>query len=110
LYLQFNLVVKSATADLVLINSVLVEAKFVFAVSKSFEVAERFHSIKIEIMSNNQQNYFYLSDLFSNFLQQLLILDLIDPNSLNNKENKIKLKPIIFQKNLFDVKFTFELS
>jgi hypothetical protein len=34
------LVAKSATADLVLFNSVIVEAKFVFAVSKSFEVAE----------------------------------------------------------------------
>jgi hypothetical protein len=39
--LPFNWVVKSATADLVLLNSVLVEAKFVVAVSKSFEVAEQ---------------------------------------------------------------------
>jgi hypothetical protein len=45
-----------------------------------------------------KQIYFYLSDHFSNFLQQLLILDSIDPNSLNNKERKIKLKQIIFQK------------
>jgi hypothetical protein len=45
IFLPFNLVTKSATANLVLLNSVLVDAKFVFVVSKSFEVAEPFHSI-----------------------------------------------------------------
>jgi hypothetical protein len=47
IFLPFNLVVKSATAVFVLLNSVLVDAKFVFVVPKSFEVAEPFHSIKI---------------------------------------------------------------
>ncbi len=41
--LPFNSVAKSATANLVLFNSVLVEAKFVFVVSKSVEVAEQFN-------------------------------------------------------------------
>jgi hypothetical protein len=40
LILPVDLVAKSATADFVLFNSVLVEAKIVFVVSKSFEVAE----------------------------------------------------------------------
>jgi hypothetical protein len=47
-------VAKSATADFVLFNSVLVEAKFVFVVFKSFEVAEPFHSIKTKTISNNK--------------------------------------------------------
>jgi hypothetical protein len=47
LILPVDLVAKSATADFVLFNSVLVEAKFVFVVFKSFVVAESFHSIKI---------------------------------------------------------------
>jgi hypothetical protein len=38
--LPFNLVVKSATADLVLFNSVIVEAKVFVVVSKSVKVAE----------------------------------------------------------------------
>jgi len=45
--LPFNLVTKSATVVLVLLNSVLVEAKVVFVVSKSFEVAEPFYFILI---------------------------------------------------------------
>jgi hypothetical protein len=40
LILPVDLVAKSATTDLVLFNSVLVKAKIVFVVSKSFEVAE----------------------------------------------------------------------
>jgi hypothetical protein len=40
LILPFDLVAKSATANLVLFNSVLVDAKIVFVVSKLFEVAE----------------------------------------------------------------------
>jgi hypothetical protein len=40
LILPVDLVAKSATADFVLFNSVLVEAKIVFVVSKLFEVAE----------------------------------------------------------------------
>jgi hypothetical protein len=51
LILPFNSVAKSATADLVLLNSVLVEAKVVFVVSKSFEVAEPFYLIKIKPIS-----------------------------------------------------------
>jgi hypothetical protein len=65
---KFNLVAKSATADLVLFNSVIVEAKFVFAVSKSFEVAEQFHSVKTKAISNNiftSQIFFQI--FFSNF-------------------------------------------
>jgi hypothetical protein len=38
--LPFISVAKCETADLVLFNSVLVEAKFVFVVSKSVKVAE----------------------------------------------------------------------
>jgi hypothetical protein len=45
------LVAKSATADLVLLNSVLVEAKVVIVVSSSFEVAEPFYFIKINPVS-----------------------------------------------------------
>jgi hypothetical protein len=46
IFLPFNLVVKSATTDLVLFNSVLVEAKVVFAVFKSFEIAVPFNQLK----------------------------------------------------------------
>jgi hypothetical protein len=52
--LPLNSVAKSATADFVLFNSVLVVAKFVFVVFKSFEVAEPFHSIKTKTISNNK--------------------------------------------------------
>jgi hypothetical protein len=52
--LPLNLVAKSATADFVLFNSVLVEAKLVFVVFKSVEVAEPFYSIKIKTISNNK--------------------------------------------------------
>ncbi len=98
LILPFNLVVKSATADFVLLNSVLVEAKFVFVFSNSVDVTEQFNSIKIKSISNKQK-YFYLSDVFSNFLQQLLILVLIDPNSLHNLRKQIKIKTNYFSKN-----------
>jgi hypothetical protein len=47
-------VAKSATVDFVLFNSVLVEAKLVFVVFKSVEVAEPFYSIKIKTISNNK--------------------------------------------------------
>jgi hypothetical protein len=49
--LPFNLVVKFATADLVPLNSIFVEAKFVVAVSKSFEVAEPTRSILLKQVS-----------------------------------------------------------
>ena len=53
--LPINLVAKSATADFVLFNSVFVDAKFVFAVSKSFEVAELpFQSISFQSISKNK--------------------------------------------------------
>jgi hypothetical protein len=54
--LPFNLVVKSATADFVLLNSILVEAKFVVAVSKSFEVAEQTRSIILKQVSKLKEN------------------------------------------------------
>ncbi len=54
--LPFNLVVKSATADLVPLNSVLVEAKFVIAVSKSVEVAEPIRSIVLKQVSKLKEN------------------------------------------------------
>ncbi len=44
LFLPFNIWVKSAIADFVLLNSVIVQAKFLVAVSKLFEVSEPFHS------------------------------------------------------------------
>jgi hypothetical protein len=56
LILPFNLVVKSATADLVLLNSVLVEAKFVIALSNSFEVAEPFRSIVLKQVYKFKEN------------------------------------------------------
>jgi hypothetical protein len=56
LVLPFSLVVKSATADLVLLNSVLVDAKFVFAVSKSFDDAEPFRSIVLKQVSKLKEN------------------------------------------------------
>jgi hypothetical protein len=56
LILPFNLVVKSATADLVLLNSILVEAKFVVAVSKSFEVAEPIRSIVLKQVYKFKEN------------------------------------------------------
>lgn len=40
---SFNILVKSATADFVPLNSVIVEAKFLVAVSNWFECAEPFH-------------------------------------------------------------------
>ena len=43
LILPFNILVKSATADFVPLNSVIVEAKFLVAVSNWFECAEPFH-------------------------------------------------------------------
>jgi hypothetical protein len=50
------LVVKSSTADFVLLNSILVEAKFVVAVSKSFEVAEQTRSIILKQVSKLKEN------------------------------------------------------
>ena len=65
--LPFNLVVKSATTAFVLLNSVLVEAKFVFVVFKSFEVAEPFHSIKNESISHYFNKLICTSQIFLKF-------------------------------------------
>jgi hypothetical protein len=64
LILPFNSVAKSATADLVLLNSVLVEAKVVIVVSRSFEVAEPFYLIKIQLVSGIKKKMVPLRSFF----------------------------------------------
>jgi hypothetical protein len=44
IFLLFNILVKSATANFVLLNSVIVDVKFLVAVSKLFEVSKQCHS------------------------------------------------------------------
>jgi hypothetical protein len=98
--LPFNILVKFATADVVLLNSVIVEAKFVVAVSKLFEVSEQFYSKRkfIEqlflIVKTFKFNHFWtcLSDLFSHFLQRLLFHDLPAEYSLHNQRKQLYLK------------------
>ena len=98
--LPFNILVKSATADFVLLISVIVEAKFLVAVSKLFEVSEQFYSNRkfieqlLLIVKTFKLNHFWtcLSDLFSHFLQRLLFHDLPAEYSLNNQRKQLHLK------------------
>ncbi len=72
LILPFNLVVKSETADFMLLNSVLAEAKFVVVVSKLFKMADPYHSIiffkKIHVyLSINFTSQFFSQIFFDGF-------------------------------------------
>jgi hypothetical protein len=93
--LPFNILVKSAIADLVLLISVIVEAKFLVAVSNLLEVSGPFHfNWKfIDKIPHFKLVHFRtcLSDLFSRFLQRLLFHDLLAECSLHNQRNQLNL-------------------